>query len=379
MATILVAVTHLLGAGHLTRAAALARALAGAGHAVTLASGGMPAPGLDLGGADLVQLPPVRIVGTAFGDLRDAEGAPLGEADRAARRDRLASLAAELRPDALVTELYPFGRRALAEEFEALIAAARALPRRPLMLASVRDVLAVPTRPERIARSHARLTEAYDAVLVHGDPSFLPLEASWPIDRAVSDKLVYTGYVDEGGAAEPARDAPDIVVSGGSSAAGLPLQAAALEAARRLPDRSWLVLLGRGVPEAEFARLAAAAPANARVARARPDFRGLLAGCALSVSQAGYNTAIDLLRARPRAILVPFEAGHETEQRLRAEALARAGLATVLPEAELSGENLAAAAALALAGPRPPASGIALDGASRAAATLARLFAERGR
>ena len=36
---ILIAVTHLLGAGHLTRAAAIAEASARAGHEVTLVSG----------------------------------------------------------------------------------------------------------------------------------------------------------------------------------------------------------------------------------------------------------------------------------------------------------------------------------------------------
>ncbi|MFC6790188.1 hypothetical protein ACFQE0_11510 [Methylobacterium komagatae] len=41
---VLIAVTHLLGAGHLTRAAALARAFAAAGHETALVSGGHPAP-----------------------------------------------------------------------------------------------------------------------------------------------------------------------------------------------------------------------------------------------------------------------------------------------------------------------------------------------
>ena len=372
MATILVAVTHLLGAGHLTRAAALARALAADGHAVTLASGGMPAPRLDLGGAALSQLPPVRVFGTAFGDLRDVDGAPAGPALLGRRREVLAGLARDLRPDAIVTELYPFGRRALADEFEALLAARGAAR----ILASIRDVLAVPGRPDRIARTHARLAEAYDAVLVHGDPDFLPLEASWPLDPGLAGKLAYTGYVDEGAPATPlaAAAAGAVVVSGGSSAAGLPLQAAALEAARLVPERAFLVLVGRGVADADFAALADRAPPNARVERARPDFRGLIASAAVSVSQAGYNTAVDLLRARARAVLVPFEAGRETEQRLRAEAMARAGLGTVLPEAGLSGPSLAAAVRAALAEPGPAAHGIALDGAARAAAVVARLL-----
>ena len=39
---VLIAVTHLLGAGHLTRAAALARAFARKGHETMLVSGGSP-------------------------------------------------------------------------------------------------------------------------------------------------------------------------------------------------------------------------------------------------------------------------------------------------------------------------------------------------
>ncbi len=64
---ILIAVTHLLGAGHLTRAAALARAFAAAGHETVLVSGGHPAPLVRLDGVRLVQLPPLRIEGFDFG------------------------------------------------------------------------------------------------------------------------------------------------------------------------------------------------------------------------------------------------------------------------------------------------------------------------
>ena len=63
---VLIAVTHLLGAGHLTRAAALARAFVEAGHDAMLVSGGVPAPMVRLDGVRLVQLPPLRVAGTAF-------------------------------------------------------------------------------------------------------------------------------------------------------------------------------------------------------------------------------------------------------------------------------------------------------------------------
>jgi predicted glycosyltransferase len=51
-------VQHLLGIGHLKRAATLARACAAAGLDVTVVSGGEPMAVLDRTGFDLVQLPP---------------------------------------------------------------------------------------------------------------------------------------------------------------------------------------------------------------------------------------------------------------------------------------------------------------------------------
>ena len=53
-------VQHLLGIGHLRRAATLARALAAGGFDVLLVSGGAPLPGLALGAARFHQLPPLR-------------------------------------------------------------------------------------------------------------------------------------------------------------------------------------------------------------------------------------------------------------------------------------------------------------------------------
>lgn len=372
--SILIAVTHLLGAGHLTRAAALARAFARDGHAVTLVSGGMPAALRAEPGLRVVQLPPVRIRGTAFGALLDEDGRPIDAARMGARRAGLLAALAETAPAAVVTELYPFGRRVLADEFETLVAAARALRPRPLLLASVRDILAAPSRPERVAQTHARLAGGYDGVLVHADPVLVRLDASWPTE-GLTVPLYETGYVDEG---EPVTTPPGgggIVVSGGSSAAGLPLQEAALGAAARLPERAWRILVGRGVSEAGFAALAAGAPANARVERARPDFRALLRAADLSISQAGYNTVVDLMAAGCRALLVPFEAGRETEQRQRAETLARRGLATVLPEAELDAAHLAMEAGRLLAAPPPPPAAIALDGAARSVAIVRGLLA----
>jgi predicted glycosyltransferase len=372
---VLIAVTHLLGAGHLTRAAALARAFARAGHETTLVSGGMASRLGSAEGLKLVQLPPVKSEGTAFTTLLDETGRPVTPERMDQRRRALLQAFRLEEPKVLITELFPFGRRMLAAEFTALLEEAHGRKPRPLIVSSVRDILVAPTKPERIAETHRRLIAFYDAVMVHGDPRLATLDLSWPIDEEIRPLIRYSGYVEEAEALPPALHAArgEIVVSGGSSTAGLPLYRAALEAARQVPERPWRVLVGAGVEQRRFESLAGSAPVNATVERARPDFRALLARAAVSVSQAGYNTAVDLLRTGVPAVLVPFEAGHETEQRLRAERLAALGLARVLPEAELSPAALAEAVRAQIA--RLPASrlGINLEGAEQTVAIIEEL------
>jgi len=367
---VLIAVTHLLGAGHLTRAAALARAFAEAGHDTTLVSGGSPVPLPSLGQVRLVQLPPIRTVGTDFRTLLDETGAPASADRLTARRDLLLRTLDAARPQVVFTELFPFGRRVLAAEFEALLEAARALTPRPLVVASIRDILVAPSKPERLDETRRRLARFYDAVLMHGDPALVPLEASWPVDDALQAMLQVTGYVDESPETVASGSRSGIVVSGGSSATSLPVYRAALEAARLITDRPWHILVGRGVAEADIETLRRQAPPHATVERARPDFRALLGTAELSVSQAGYNTCVDLLRARVRAVLVPFEAGRETEQRLRAERLRSLGIAEIVPEADLSGETLAEAIRRRLAAPPSGLLPVSLDGARRSVAIV---------
>jgi predicted glycosyltransferase len=368
---IFIAVTHLLGAGHLTRAAALARAFAGAGHETTLVSGGMPSALIAGAGFEFVQLPPVRTAGSDFRALLDEAGHAIATERLARRRTMLLEAFRAAKPDVVITELFPFGRRVLAKEFIALLEEAHRRKPRPLVVSSARDILVAPAKPERVAETHERLSTFYDAVLVHADPRVAPIELSWPVDTAIEPMIRYTGYVDEGPpSAKHERPRSGVVVSGGSSAASLPLYRAALKAARLASGMRWRILVGAGVDERSFETLRATAPGNASVERARSDFRVLLARAAVSVSQAGYNTAVDVLRTGAAAVLVPFEGGRETEQRLRAERLAALGLAQVLLESELSAENLKAA----VASRRVPSSAdIKFDGARETVALVERL------
>lgn len=380
-ASVLIAVTHLLGSGHLVRAANLARALAQGGFSVTLASGGMPLRAMEGEPFAFVQLPPIRTEGTDFRTLLDEAGQPIEPERKTARIAMLEELAARLRPDVVIVEHFPFGRRQLAEEFLALIATVKAARSEALVLSSVRDVLVTP-RPDRIAEAEERIAGMFDAVLVHGDAGFLPLDRSWPVGEGLAGKLRYTGYIADDRPVGDAQENGEIIVSGGGSAAALPLFANAVAAARL--DRSgrrWRLLAGRGMAEVDLALLAADAPERIVIERARPDFPALLTGCAVSVSQAGYNTVLDLVAAGRPAIVVPFDAGNETEQTVRAEAMERAGLARCF---RLSGDFVGDAVALADAvgeaiGSRPPALPLDRDGAPRSAEIVRELLAGAAR
>ncbi|MGL4528770.1 MAG: glycosyl transferase, partial [Aestuariivirga sp.] len=71
-----------------------------------------------------------------------------------------------------------------------------------------------------------------------------------------------------------------------------------------------------------------------------------------------------------RSLLVPFAAGGETEQSVRAQRLAAMGLAAVLPEASVSADQLQSRVQVLLAQPAPQTSCLDLDGARRTAELL---------
>lgn len=363
-------VQHLLGIGHLRRAATLTRALRAAQFDVTLASGGFPVPGLSVGTADFVQLPPARAVDVYFKDLRDADDRPLDDAWRADRRRHLLDLYDSVRPDIVLTELFPFGRRQFAFEVEPLLDAARADPRRPLIAASVRDILVQPGKPERIDEMIARAERWYDQVLVHGDPALVGFEETFPRLAAIADRVRYTGYVVESrrrptSPEDGGGDGGEILVSAGGGAVSEPLLRAAIAARplTRAAAAPWRILVGHSLPDAVFADLKAGSEAGVTVERARPDFTRLLRSARLSISQGGYNTVMEVLDARVPAVIVPYAGGLETEQTLRAERLAARTTIQVVPEEALDPAHLARAVDNALAAGPPTLDSLDMAGA----------------
>lgn len=376
-------VQHLLGTGHALRAAAIGRALAARGISVTLATGNRLPPLLDTSGLEIVQLPPVRALDARFKTFLTPDGQEIDEAWKEARTKATLD-AFRARPfDLLLTETWPFGRRPFAFEMQNLVDAARALPRPPLIAASVRDILVRKQEIWKEEEMAERARAAYDLVLVHADPAFIRLEDSFPFTDRVAHLLRYTGFAETGSDSPPAPGddgLDEVIVSCGGGAVGIELLKAALAArtlSRCAGDCRWRLLAGHDIDTTTLAALAAQAGDGIVVERARRDFPSLLSRARLSISQAGYNTVLDILRAGVPSVLVPFAQIKETEQQQRADALVRHGRAVAIPEKTLTPAALAQAADEAITLPRRDIA-VRFGGAEAAADILAQALEARG-
>jgi predicted glycosyltransferase len=325
-----------------------------------------------------VQLPPASAADLTFKTLVDEGGRPVDAEWKRARSDALHAAWRAADPDVLVLELFPFGRRQMRFELLPLLEAAHGAARRPAIACSVRDVLGAQKTSQRQEETLDLVERYFDRVLVHGDPAILSFERTFALAGRIAARIEYTGYVVD--AAPPASGNAgqgEVIVSAGGGAVGAALLEAAIRAKplTALAGRTWRILAGNNLPQEDFRKLArlAAGQTGIELERSRADFTTLLANCEVSISQAGYNTLMETIRAGARAVMAPFAAGHETEQSLRARCFAERGLLEVVEESALAPGTLAAAVDRAARKPRPSPDGINLDGAQRSAASILQL------
>ncbi|EJN06212.1 glycosyltransferase [Phyllobacterium sp. YR531] len=367
-------VQHLLGIGHLARASHIARALVDNGFDLTMVTGGSNVPGFPGHGIRKIALPPLLAGNAGFSGLVDGNSQPASEDYLNNRRELLLHAFHEAKPDIVIIEAFPFGRRQMRFELMPLLEAIKSTVPKPILVTSVRDILQERAKPGRDEETVSLIKSHFDHVLVHGDPNFVALHDTFPLAKSITDKIIYTGLV-AGSVAQPSPDKFDIVVSAGGGAVGFDLLRSASESARQSSFQgTWCLITGPNLPEADFARLYADSPENVTIVRFRQDFPALLQNARLSISQAGYNTVCDMLRAQCRSILVPFTAGGETEQSVRATRLEALGLAVALPENGLTAAMLTGAITSALDLASRPEHNLDLNGARQTAALLGQML-----
>lgn len=374
---------HSLGMGHLVRSLSLVRALTRSFEVVLLNGGRMPHDQPLPRGAHLVQLPPIGMDGDAR--LSSLDERYTLEAAQARRRELLLEAQAQWRPQVVVIELFPFGRKKFAGEILALIEAARRGPAPALVVCSLRDIL-VASRPDQQAfddRVADLANRHFDAVLVHADPSLARLEDSFRPRQPLRIPVHYSGFVSMPRQREAAvvRERR-VVVSAGGGIVGEPLFRAACSAHRSLWPRLALpmtIVAGPFLPEPQWRSLEALAAGTPglELRRSVPDLGGLMQRVTASVSQCGYNTAMDIVSSGVSALVVPFTTGAEDEQCNRARRLQALGAVRMLEPGNLDAAALAAEIEKLLVF-RPSATGLDLGGAQQTGRLLVRWLQDGG-
>lgn len=368
---------HVLGIGHFHRSLEICRALAER-HQVTMIIGG---PELDVGEPllSILQLPGLKM-DTGFNRLTPCGSRPLEEV-KAQRREQLLAFAADFRPDCLIIELYPFGRKNFRFELDPLLELLSG--RNCTVFCSLRDILVEKSEGKEKFERRAvdTLNKFFSGLLIHADPDLVTLEQTFGMTEAITTDIHYTGFISPTPSAgarerihlELALD-PDerlIVASIGSGSVGLELLEATISSVNSLAGRGTQLRLqvftGPYLAEAQYQKLCRKRSRRIRVERFSNHFIDWLAAADLSVSMAGYNTSMNILSAGVPALMYPF--AQNREQRMRISRIGSCGNIRLLEQADLAAEMLANAIEAMLEMPRFTAS-IQLDGAARTAAII---------
>jgi predicted glycosyltransferase len=378
---------HVLGRGHFIRSAEIVRGLMD--FDVCFLNGGEIVSGFELPQfVELINLHPIRS-DAEFREIQ-AVGDSLSLVEiKEIRKQRILAEYERFRPELLVIELFPFGRRKFAFELVPLLERIQADGRRTKVICSLRDILVSKRDQARFDEQVCQTVNQYfDLLLVHSDPQFQRLEETFPRAHDLRCPIQYTGFVtqsaDQSGESDELAPRDDherqIIVSIGGGRVGGELPDCAIEASAmiesQIPHRLQ-IFAGPYMAEEEYQRLQrkVAGRPNIRLERYTTEFVSLLKRADLSLSMAGYNTCLNIIATGARAIVYPFTGNNNEEQTIRALKLEQLGLLDVIQAHELLPVRLAEMMIEALNKPKGARAIPALDlrGVERTAAALSEL------
>ena len=413
---------HFLGVGHHFRNFHIVRALAKS-HEVYFVDGGREVRSIDIPSVTTICLPAL------FKDLESQRLVcedpkfSLREAQER-RRQILLETIARIRPEIFIIELFPFARSILYKELIPAIQKARAINPKAKVICSVREIIKKapgkelsakkPPHPEtsffiprmiwyavscwrkdeknkRLARLYYErvvpvLNRYFDYVLIHGDPRLFQLESFFPWTENIEIPIEYTGYVSE---KLESRDfhtqkmvdeqGSYVLVSVGGGILGWDMITTAVIAWKILCENGYVqnmkmvIFAGVFMKDAEYDATKKMCTGDAfYLSRFTNNFLQWMQNAELSISQAGYNTCMNVLETGVRAILVPIPAATDLDQAPRAKRLSELGIADMIRSEELTLERMANTILERLRKPRVKHN-ILLNGAERTRQLLSSL------
>ncbi|TQV83327.1 response regulator [Denitrobaculum tricleocarpae] len=371
-----------IGLGHMRRNASIAAALVErVPNASVLMMVGCPA-GMVFElkpGVDFVKLPSLAKLGR--NQWRPSHLRVSSDMTRSIRMGILERATDAFRPDILLVDHEPAG---VWDELIPMLETLRLRGGTSVIL-GLRDILDDPARTrdqwEQQGKAQA-VRDLYDAVFVYGDERVFPSAEHYGLETLRPGHVTYCGYVTS------THDAPKrklkgtaprhILVSGGGGRDAYPVLHASLEALSTIaPDeRPDMTLIAGPLMDEELSAPLAqrARELGAWFLHRTSDMPALLDTADLLVTMGGYNSVTEAIAARCPTIVIP-RVGPSSEQRLRAECLARLGLVESISQEALSPTRLAERF-LQFERTSAPQIDVPLNGADKAAALIAKRLSD---
>ena len=269
------------------------------------------------------------------------------------RRNIIVATAKAFQPHLFIVDKAPMGLR--REVIPTLKWLKRRLPRTRTIL-GLRDIMddaASTTREWAEKGVYDVLEQFYSEIWVYGNKNIYDPITEYAIPPAISDKMVFTGYIprhvpspqsmtqvrreERFGAGEKL-----VVVTTGGGGDGYPLMDAYLSMLEQgdAPVHRAIFVSGPFMPKPEREAVARrAARLHARFHHFYRRMETLMGLADAVVTMGGYNTTCEILSQCKPCLVVPREVPR-LEQRIRAEALSARGLIEYLPWDALSPEGL---------------------------------------
>ena len=345
---------HVLGMGHVVRSLEIVRALRD--FEVYFLNGGELTPDVPIPpGVHLINLPPLQS-DSEFEGLQGVDATiPLEEIQRT-RLNLILDEFDRIRPDVLIVELFPFGRKRFAYELVPLLARIRLMGGTTKVVCSLRDILVSKSDQTRHEEWVVGLINRYfDLLLVHSDPKFQSLDETFSQRTSLACDLHYTGFVSQPLArpsTEPLEHLPKdpkgtplIIVSIGGGRVGYEFVECALTTSERMNSflsHRMVIFAGPYMPEFQFQQLQTHVNGTSHVTLQRytSHFLAYLQKADLSISMAGYNTCMNIVSSGIRALVLPFMGRGNEEQRIRTRKLEERGIVMGLDPHKLNPDYL---------------------------------------
>lgn len=262
------------------------------------------------------------------------------------RKQILLELIENIKPDVIIIEHFPFSKWILFDEITNFIKKSKSININVKIICSIRDI-PINTCDEPAQDYQEKVTQIleqyFDLILIHSDPDLICLENYIPWLNNLKIPFVYTGYISEKLNINSLNNKQNLILVslGGLNNRNLILTCAKAWHNLNLDNYKMLIFAPLFISETEFLQVTTEIKNINDNIEFKPftnNFINYLSQARLSISQAGYNTCMNILETCTPNILIPNQ--KMSDQIMRSQRLAELNLTTYLDVNNLNIENL---------------------------------------